>query len=670
MRFEGTIDAAERRPAAPTVASLAAVARRRRPLASSVTVSALAALVWLACAASDARGRAPAGEPAPLRYAVTIPEPNQHYAAVTILVDAPRGQQSEWAMPAWTPGSYVIRDHGRQVDDLQAETLAGAPLPVEHRDKQTWRVGHGGQPHRLRYRVYADELTVRTSHVDDRHASLIGASVFLYPVGEGERPAEVELRPPAGWRVFAALPGGEGGALADGVARLRAPSYDALIDAPIELGTPETRRVAVGGKAIDVVLTAPAGHNADLDRVAGEVRAIVAAAGALMGGLPFERYVFLIHATSEAGGGLEHASSSSLQIRHDLFKDEGGYKRLAHLAAHELFHLWNVKRIRDRALVPYDLRGEDYTRLLWFHEGFTETIEQEILLRSGHLDGDALLRELGASYTAYRRKPGRNHEPIGELSHDAWTRAYKPATHHQLITASYYEKGGLLGVALDLELRLRAAKHGQKGSLGGLFRRLMASHGARGRGITQADVVAAASAEAGEAMDEFFARYVDGTEELPLEALLPRIGVAVEVLAPWEEPGLSPFAAARARAWIGVETKGQRLGAVLPGSPADRAGLSAGDEIVAVAGRRVRSDGELRDRLADHPIGAAIEITAFRGDRLVSVTLTLGERPDRIYRLRRADDGDVSPQIRGLRERWLAPPTVAEAIARADAAAP
>ncbi|MCB9702933.1 MAG: hypothetical protein H6711_13645 [Myxococcales bacterium] len=189
------------------------MARRRRPLASSVTVSALAALVWLACAASDARGRAPAGEPAPLRYAVTIPEPNQHYAAVTILVDAPRGQQSEWAMPAWTPGSYVIRDHGRQVDDLQAETLAGAPLPVEHRDKQTWRVGHGGQPHRLRYRVYADELTVRTSHVDDRHASLIGASVFLYPVGEGERPAEVELRPPAGWRVFAALPGGEGGAL-------------------------------------------------------------------------------------------------------------------------------------------------------------------------------------------------------------------------------------------------------------------------------------------------------------------------------------------------------------------------------------------------------------------------------------------------------------------------
>jgi predicted metalloprotease with PDZ domain len=571
-----------------------------------------------------------------VQYRLEIPAPSQQWVHVTMTVARPQGLRSEVAMPAWTPGSYLVRDHARHVDGVEARDLRGRPLALHRVDKQTWRIDHGVGGFTLSYRVFADEPGVRTSFVDDRHATLNGASIFMYLVKGTGRPATVELALPRGWQAHTALE-----RPADDPTRLVAPDYDTLIDSPIELGNAELRAFDVAGARIELVFSAPAGSNADTARIGADLQKVVAAFARMMGGLPLRRYVFLVVADETGDGGLEHAASSLMRVPRDMFADERGYRRMVNLGAHEFFHLWNVKRLRDVELRPYDYRGEDYTRLLWFHEGFTETMEQQALLRAGVLAGEAYLGELATGWTAYLKKPGRNHAPLGELSFDAWTKAYKPSPSHGNTQVSYYEKGYLLGVCLDLELRLRAARHGKRGSLAGLFRGLMASHGEAGAGLTQADIVAAAGVEAGEPMDAFFARHVDGTAELPLPELLARAGVRV-----------SSEAATQAHSGL-VLAADRVVRNIEPGSPAEIAGLMLGDEVIAVAGRRVRGGDEAQARLAERRPGERVEVAVFRGGRLELRTLTLVADPHRSYRFEPAPDATLSPETLGLRRLWL-----------------
>lgn len=594
-----------------------------------------------ACAAAPS---APAHSPEPegraarraVQYRLEIPAPARQWVEVTMTVARPQGRRSEVAMPAWTPGSYLVRDHARHVDGVVARDLGGRALPLHRVDKQTWRVEHGGGGFTLTYRVFADEAGVRTSFVDDRHATLNGSSIFMYLVGGTARPVAVELALPAGWQAHTALEPATGGP-----ARFVAPDYDTLVDSPMALGNPELRSFEVAGARIELVFSAPAGSNADTARVAADLERVVAAFARMMDGLPLRRYLFLVVADETGDGGLEHAASTLLRVPRDMFADEKGYRRLVNLAAHEFFHLWNVKRLRDAALRPYDYRGEDYTRLLWFHEGFTETMEQQALLRAGLVDGATYLNELAGGWTAYLKKPGRNHAPLGELSFDAWTKAYKPSPSHGNTQVSYYEKGYLLGVCLDLELRLRAAARGRRGSLAGLFRRLMASHGATGKGLTQADIVAAATAEAGEAMDGFFTRHVEGTAELPLPELLARAGVRVSSEA-------SP------RAYSGLVLAADRgVRNIEPGSPAEAAGLMLGDELIAVGGRRVRAGEEATARLTERRAGERVEVAVFRAGRLELRALTLAADPHRSFRFEPAPDASLSPETLGLRRLWL-----------------
>jgi predicted metalloprotease with PDZ domain len=603
-----------------------------------------------ACAAAQPRSAAtsPAAdsrvhERRAIAYHLEIPNPAQQWVHVTMTVQRPQGLRSEVAMPAWTPGSYLVRDHARHLDGLVARDLRGRPLPLHRVDKQTWRVDHGLGGFTLSYRVFADEAGVRTSFVDDRHATLNGSSIFMYLVKGTTRPIGVTLAVPAGWQAHTALE-----RPAADVARFVAPDYDTLADSPIELGTPELRTFDVAGARIELVFSAPAGSNADTARIAADLQKVVAAFARMMDGLPLRRYVFLLLADETGDGGLEHAASTLLRVPRDSFADDAGYRRITNLAAHEFFHLWNVKRLRDADLRPYDYRGEDYTRLLWFHEGFTETMEQQALVRAGLLAGEAYVRELATGWTAYVKKPGRNHAPLGELSFDAWTKAYKPSPSHGNTQVSYYEKGYLLGVCLDLELRLRASQHDRQGSLAGLFRRLMVSHGQTGKGLTQADIIAAASAEAGEPMDAFFARHVDGRDELPLPELLARVGVQV-------------VSEATSRAYSGLVLAPDRIVRnIEPGSPAEIAGLMLGDEVIAVAGRRMRTGDEAQARLAERKAGEKLEVAVFRGGRLELRPLTLVSDPHRIHRFELAAAATLLPATLAARQAWLARDAPAE----------
>ncbi len=618
-----------------------------------VLVAALAA-----CASPRHAQARPPSSKAPVRYRVEIPAPHQQYVHVAMEVLAPAGRSARVAMPAWAPGSYLIRDFAKHVYDLSAEDLEGRALAVDRLDKQTWRVEHGGHPFRVRYRVFAAEASVRTSHVDDLHASLLGTSVFLYVVGELGRPAEVTIALPSGWSAHTALASSEAEA-PRGLARFSAPDYDALVDAPIELGTPRVQRFTVDDTAFEYVLSGAEDGGIDLPRLVSDATRIVKAQAELMGGLPFGRYVFFLRVSPEGGGGLEHASSTSMMMRRADFDHEDGYTRAARLVAHELFHAWNVKRIHDRALGPFDYSKETHSQLLWLHEGCTETMEAQSLLRAGLLTPEDYVRDLGQRWTAYVTKPGRNHDALSSLSFEAWTKAYKPAPNHPNVAVSYYEKGDLLGIALDLELRQRAAQRGREGSLAGLFRRLMVSHGAAGRGITPADVTAAASEEAGEDMAWFFRRYVDGTDELPLLERVAAAGLEVKTTAPWldAEGRLRPEltrAQRRQRLYTGLTLSSEAVvRSVDPGSPADQAGLMLDDAIVAVQGLQAQSRETVLARLADHEPGQSIELALFRGGRLVERTLTPSESSARTYRLALLPEAELTPTQLQLRRAWL-----------------
>jgi predicted metalloprotease with PDZ domain len=592
---------------------------------------------------------------APVLYRVAMPEPASHEFEVEMRVPPLPGRDAvEIVFPAWAPGSYLVRDFVRHVYRLRVTDGRGRPLPaakVARLDKQRWRIATGGRPFRVAYRVFAFEASVRTSFLDTSHGYWNGTSLFFYVDGELDRPCRVEVVPPprAGWRVATALPA------AGGARRFAAADYDELVDAPFEVGRHELHAFSVGGTRFELALYGR--HNAAPARLVDILRRVARATGRIFGGFPFRRYLFIVHALPVGSGGLEHRASVTMDIAGLSFEDEGGYQRFADLAAHELFHAWNVKRIRDATLARIDYTRENYTRLLWLYEGFTDYLAHVIILRAGVTRERDFLRMIADDWPKYASRPGRNETPLDELSFETWVKQYKPSENFVNRAVSYYEKGLWTAMALDIELRL--ANGGRRG-LPELLRRLWERFGRTGRSIVEEDVRAAAATIAGRPMDRFFARYVHGTGELPLPALLRRAGLRVDARADWDDRARppaerDPVRSRRARGWTGIALHPDRttIRNVVPDSPAWRAGLTFNDEVVAVGGVRV-TPATFARRVADHPPGAAVGIAYFRRDLLEEARVTLGESPER--KLSVAPDPAASARARAVRRGWLGAP--------------
>jgi predicted metalloprotease with PDZ domain len=588
-------------------------------------------------------------------------EPASHELEVEMTVPALSHADAEIVFPAWAPGSYLVRDFVRHVIGLAVTDLRGRPLATERLDKQRWRIASAGQPFRVRYRVFAFEASVRTSFLDASHAYWNGTSVFFFVDGELARPCRVTVEPPPGsrWKVSTALPP---------VPRARltyaAADFDELADSPFEVGTHETRAFTVDGARFELALYGRT--NAELPRLVDVLRRVAAATGRIFGGFPFRRYLFIVHALPVGSGGLEHRASVTMDIAGLSFEDSGGYQRFGDLAAHELFHAWNVKRIHDAALGPFDYTRECYTRLLWLYEGFTDYLAHVIILRAGVTRERDFLRMLAEDWPKYANRPGRNETPLSELSFETWVKQYKPSENFVNRAVSYYEKGFWTGMALDLELRL--ANGGRRG-LPELIRRLWDRFGKREAPIVDADVRDAAAALAGRRMDRFFDRYIEGTEELPLPALWRRAGLAVTARPEWDESARpeadrDPVRSGRTRAWTGVALHPDRLAIrnVVPGSPAWRAGLTFNDEIVAVAGARV-TPATFAKRVADHRPGARVPIAYFRRDQLEQTTVTLAANPER--KLTITIDAHADAAARATRAGWFGLPAGPPARRRA-----
>jgi predicted metalloprotease with PDZ domain len=573
-----------------------------------------------------------------------MPEPQSHELHVTMEIPAlPERTSLDLVFPVWAPGSYLVRDFSRHVYDLEA-TAGASRLALERLDKSRWRLPTGGRAVTVRYRVFAFEVSVRTSFLDENRAYWNGTSVFFFVDGETDRPCRVEVEPPAGWRIATTLPsphGASGG--------FRAASYDELVDSPFEVGRHELHAFRAGRTRFEVTLQGPS--NVDRQRMLAILRAVVQTTGAMFGGFPFARYLFIIHALPTRGGGLEHADSCTLDIPGFSFEDEKGYQGFAELAAHELFHAWNVKRIRDRVLGPFDYTQENYTRLLWFHEGFTEYMQGLLLLHAGLLTSERYLKDLAEDWTRYAARPGRSVTPLSELSYEAWIKQYKPAENHQNRMVSYYDKGRWAGLVLDL--LLRSSTHGRRG-LPDLFARLWVRFAAKGRPVDAGIIRREAEAIAGRSLADFFRRYIDGTAELPVARLLRRAGLKVDARAPTDAN--DPVKAARLLSWSGLvfatNGDGERATVknVVPGSPGYLAGITYGDEVVAVDGFRVTATSAGK-RLADRAPGQSAELVFFRRDQLHTTALRLARNPERKWTF--TVDADASTTATALRRLWL-----------------
>jgi predicted metalloprotease with PDZ domain len=528
----------------------------------------------------------------------------------------------------------------------------GRPVALDKLDKHTWQAAPCAGRLTLNYEVYAWDLSVRAAHLDQTHGFFNGTSVFLSVHGSEELPHVVAIRRPDDaacktWRVATALP--ELKAKRYGFGTYIAADYDELIDHPVEMGDFELATFKAHGVPHDIVITGRV-PNLDMARLAADLKKVCEAQIALFEPktkrAPMRRYVFMTMAVGDGYGGLEHRASTALICsRGDLPVKGGkemsdGYRTYLGLCSHEYFHTWNVKRIKPAVFAPYDLRTEGYTTLLWLFEGFTSYYDDLMLVRSGLIDEKQYFKTIAKTINGVLRGSGRTKQSVAESSFDAWVKYYRQDENAPNAIVSYYTKGSLVGLALDLTIREQT--QGKK-SLDDVMRALWQRYGREfdkhGEGVTEADAEALFDEVTGLKLKRFFDRYVRGTEDLPFEKLLAPFGVDFKDERKEAKPSL------------GVRTTREgndcKLANVYEDGAARRAGLSAGDLLVAIDGLRV-TVANLDGLLSRYRAGDTIEVHAFRRDELMrfAVVLTQGDAPQ----------VTLEAQVKTARKRsaWLA----------------
>jgi predicted metalloprotease with PDZ domain len=524
-----------------------------------------------------------------IRYDIDVGATHRHTFSVTLRIERPAASQ-RLSLPAWIPGSYLVREFARHLSGLAAEQ-GGAALPLRQLDKATWLAEpRAGVPLVVRYCVYAFDTSVRAAFLDGSRGFFNCTGVCLRVEGrEGEPHALALTGLPSGWELATTLDRRPGATAAAN--EFVAADYDALVDHPFELGRFWRGQFDAGGVPHEFVV-AGALPDFDGERLIADTKRICDAAIGFWHGTgrpPFERYLFMLNALEDGRGGLEHRSSSALVApRRDLprrgagepaalpakAEPPDGYVGVLGLVAHEYFHAWNVKRLKPREFARLDYRGENYTRLLWFFEGFTSYYDDLTVLRSGLIDAPRYLKLLATTLAAVQASPGRMVQSVADASFDAWVKYYRADENTPNATISYYAKGSLVALALDLTLRSEG-----RGSLDDVMRALWQA--SEGGPIDEADIAAALASVAGRPFARELAEWVHGTGELPLPALLRRFGVDVEALPATLAQRLG--VRANESALTGV-----KVTHVLRAGAAERAGLAPGDELIAVGGWRIR----------------------------------------------------------------------------------
>ena len=599
-----------------------------------------------------------------IQYCIEPFDLNAHLFRVSMTISNPDKNGQVFRLPAWIPGSYMIREFAKNIVQIRASCQNKA-IQLSKTDKHTWQADPCDGPITLNYEVYAWDLSVRSAHVDQTHAFFNGSSVFLEAVGQENRPHIVDIKKPespdaAAWRVITALP--EDKASRYGFGTYMAKDYDELIDSPVEMGNFILGQFEACGVPHEIAITGKV-PNLDLKRIEDDLRKICETEITFFEPetrkAPVSRYVFFVMVVKNGYGGLEHRASTALLCSRSSLpsknraenppeKIDEDYLQFLGLCSHEYFHTWNVKRIKPAVFAPYDLQQETYTRLLWMFEGFTSYYDDLTIVRSGITDVSTYLHQIAQTINNVLRGRGRFKQSIADASFDAWIKYYRQDENTPNALVSYYTKGSLVALALDLTIRLGT---GNGKSLDDVMRALWHRYGrdfykGKDSGISDTQAEAIIEEISGLDLQDFFRKYIYGTAEIPLGDLFASFGVSMNDANIDVKPGLD----------IRVKRSGSDcvVTHVFEGGAGHRAGISAGDVLLAIDGLRVSSENpavNLEKQLSRYSVGEKVETFVFRRDELMKFEVILADEhiPKFILTLSK----DETPSMKETRQLWL-----------------
>ncbi len=579
-------------------------------------------------------------------YLLSLESPQRHLLKISLSVPA-SSTSMDFSLPAWAPGSYQIMNYAKFVQEFSARDDNNTALKFQKIDKQTWRVFTSSNIKKITisYRIFANVLSDVESEFNDEHAQVFGPQVFMYPAPQKEKPVQLRVENLRGWRIATGLK-----ALNDST--FTAPNYDEFIDAPLEIGHFQEAVFETAGAKFHLVVH---GEN-ETDRLgdfADQLKKIVAELIQMMGSPPFEKYVFIWHVDPRADYyGLEHLNSTSIGMPHRLM-DSGSageswnlYRGLKNhdldleYAAHEFFHLWNVKRIRPLELGPFDYTREVYTTSLWIMEGFTDYYGYLTLMRAGLWSPRKWLGMYANIINRYRRTSGWKYRSPNENSFDVWLWNYGEGEQGNLDRTyySFYPGGNLAGLCMDL--RIRHETQNQR-NLDDVLRALLQRFGLPQPGFTEAQFWNTVSEVTGLRWEDFRLRYVAGTQELPLEHYLALAGIQIDSLS---DIGAS---------YLGVSVKDKNgqaeIAQVEYDSPAEIAGLEIEDRLLAIEGEEITLEN-WQDLLRRYGAGSTITLTVIRRGRLREIATVMGKQPAADFEL--SITGGAAEAAKALREHW------------------
>ncbi len=559
------------------------------------------------------QSRRSTGEGIPkFNYLIALPQPENHLFEVALHIQNYSLPLLDLKLPVWTPGSYLVREYAKHLQEFSA-TAGDKPLKWRKITKNHWQIATKEPEITICYRIFAHELSVRTNHLDATHGYFNGAALFLRVPEFDQQPISVTIVPPyPDWHITTPLPA------AQQENTFIAADFDTLVDSPFEIGKQQIYQFETLGKAHELAIWGGK-SNIEPERAIADIKKIIEVEAKMFGGLPYDRYLFLLHLSAQGNGGLEHKYSCSLNYPRFGFRAKDKYDRFMQLVAHEFFHLWNVKRIRPKALEVFDYDQENYTPSLWFSEGTTSYYDLLIPLRAGIYDTKAFLQNLGKEITRYQLTPGRLVQPVSESSWDAWIKLYRPDPNSGNSQISYYLKGEMVSLLLDLLIR---GRNDNQRSLDDVMLKMWQQFGQEEIGFTPQQLQEVIESVAGIDFTDFFAKYIDGIEELPFDEYLEPFGL--QLVGDFEEEAVPHLG-------IKVNTENGRevIKFVEVGTPAQIAGIDAGDELLAIDGIRVGA-GQLSDRLKDYKPNDSVQVTVFHQEELRNYDVTLAApRPNR-----------------------------------------
>jgi len=568
-----------------------------------------------------------------ISYTVTFPEAQAHYADVEMTISNLKQNTLVLKVPVWTPGSYLIREYAKNVEAFSV-SAKGNVLPFIKTRKNWWSINTQGEKDiTIKYRVYCNEISVRTSTVDASHAFISTSGFFMYPEGMLHDASTIRIIPYDGWsKVSTSLE-----MVNNDPFTVTAPNYDILFDSPIEVGNQDVFGFKAAGVDYEVAMFGTGKY--DKERLKKDMAKIVEQETAVYGENPNKRYVFIVHNYAKSGGGLEHLSSTVLGAARDTYASETGYQGFLSLVAHEHFHLWNVKRLRPIALGPFDYDNENYTTDLWIAEGFTAYYEDIILRHAAIIPVDNYLNVLGNDINSVENQAGRKFQSVTDASYDAWIKAYRPNENSANTTISYYSKGSVIAMLLDLEI---INDSNAKYSLDDVMRHMYDEYyKGKERGYTDVEFKQGLEKYAGKNLDDFYSKYVYGVDDIDYNTYLGYAGYKItDALVANNDPSLG----------VTTSTANNKITvtSVLRGGAAWAAGINTDDQIVTVNGTPIAN---IQDVLTGRKPGDKITINVNRDGQPITLQATLVKNALVKYKIESVDN--PTQQQLTVRNKWL-----------------